>query len=172
MTERQNDKMTKWQKDNMTKRQHDKKKDNITKRPFLRGLRVRKLQFCPQLKSLEEIALEGKSINDGRSNKCWQLKDKILFQSQLKHYFHFHLSEWFWIPRQMTKVKFKSSISIVYLEVEKTFLFGTEQSICQTNLEGWMVGVWDGTKLGWIPTDWDESQHIIFLSQTNPNWEV
>ena len=28
-----------------------------------------------------------------------------------------------------------------------------------------MVGVWDGTKLGWIPTDWDESQHIIFLSQ-------
>ena len=147
--------------------------------PFLRGLRVRKIKFslfCPQPKRLEEIALDGKWITDGRSNKCWQLKDKILFQSQLTHYFHFHLSKWFWIPRQMSyknsKVKFKSSISIVNLEVEKTFLFGTEQSICQTNLEGWMVGVWDGTKLGWIPTDWDESQHTIFLSQTNPNWEV
>ena len=145
---------------------------------FLRGLRVRKIKFSlflPHTKRLVEIALDRKWITDGRSTKCWQLKDKILFQSQLTH-FHFHLSEWFWIPWQMSnknsKIKFKSSISIVYLEVENTFLFGTEQSICQTNLEGWMVGVWDGTKLGWIPTDWDESQHIIFLSQTNPNWEV
>ena len=114
--------------------------------PFLRGLRVRKIKFslfCPQPKRLVEIALDGKWITDGRSNKCWQLKDKILFQSQLTHYSHFHFqndSEFHVLQ------KFKSQIQKFNINSVrgswKTFLFGIEQFICQTNLEGWMVGMW------------------------------
>ena len=34
-----------------------------------------------------------------------------------------------------------------------SFHFGAEQLIFQKKLQGWLVGVWDGTNLGWIPTD-------------------
>ena len=70
----------------------------------------------------------------------------------------------------MTRPK-RETITMTNTETAFAFLamFDIEQLIYQTNLEGWMVGVWDGTKLGWIPTDWDESQYIIFLSQSNPN---
>ena len=32
------------------------------------------------------------------------------------------------------------------------FLFGTESTMWLRKLKGWLVGVWDGTNLGWIPT--------------------
>ena len=42
--------------------------------------------------------------------------------------------------------KLKNVVKIT--ESPQTFLFGTEQLICQTNPKGWMVGVWDCMKLG------------------------
>ena len=51
----------------------------------------------------------------------------------------------------------------------KQFHFGIEIVLSQTNLEGWMVGVWDGD-------GWDPSQRFWGLewsSQQNPNkWDV
>ena len=35
---------------------------------------------------------------------------------------------------------------------KQKIIFGTEKMICQTKPQGWMVGFWDGTNLGWIPT--------------------
>ena len=32
------------------------------------------------------------------------------------------------------------------------FLFGTESTMWLRKLKGWLVGVWDGMNLGWIPT--------------------
>ena len=36
-------------------------------------------------------------------------------------------------------------------EIQKNY-FWYKQVICQTKPQGWMVGFWDGTNLGWIPT--------------------
>ena len=53
----------------------------------------------------------------------------------------------------------KSNLNIVKRsKSSRNFLFGTEQLICQTNPEKWLAGVWDGAKLGWIPTDKQTSQ--------------
>ena len=131
--------------------------------PFLRGLRVRKIKFslfCPQPKRLVEIALDEKWITDGRSNKCWQLKDKILFQSQLTHYSHFHFqndSEFHVLQ------KFKSQIQKFNINSVsgswKHFPFWY-RTIYMSNKSwgvdgrglGWYEVGMDPNWLGWIPT--------------------
>ena len=57
---------------------------------------------------------------------------------------------------------------------QKLFLVQKILYVKQNLRGGWsgfgMVRTWDGSQLIWV--NWDESQQIVFVSQTNPNQEV